>query len=412
MGERTEVRVGAMWSNTGWCQLDSSILYTGLQVWIDQINAAGGMSVPSEGKKLPVRLVYYDDESDPAVGAEVTRRMIDEDHVDVVCGGGSTEVHHGVVQVTEDRGVINLNLGAPDSLLFEGCKYQLQVGASVRDYSHSRPAFWAHHGLNRVAVLYPDLPGWVGTHEPLLDFIAEESDLEVVYLEVPSPKSGRSTEYGPYPKDFDGWDAIIDGIAASRPDAVYIAMHGPAAYELALAIRRKRVWFKYLEMQYGQFLDRYGLGPEDLLYQFHPGWAPHVDQDEINVGGTSAQLNETAQRFMPGVEANVVPRSYVGMAVWAHLVAGGGSLDADAVMQQAHKESGSIVTMEGRLEWLPNGDTVTPEAPWAGIYQMVRHPWSGERRSALVWPEAERAADPQFIETPYPTRAPLWSAKG
>jgi ABC-type branched-subunit amino acid transport system substrate-binding protein len=409
MGGRTEVRVGAMWSETGWCQLDSSILYTGLQVWIDETNAGGGMFVPSEDRKLPVRLVHYDDQSDPAVGAEVTRRMIEVDEVDVVCGGGSTEVHQEVVPITEERGVINLNLGAPDSLLFEGCQYQLQVGASVYDYSHSRPAFWAHHGLTRIAVLYPDLPGFVGTHAPLLDFIAEEKDLEVVYLDVPSPKSGRSTAYGPYPEDFDGWDSIIDGLAAARPDAVYIAMHGPAAYELGLAIRRRGIWFKYLEMQYGQYLDRYGLGPEDLLYQFHPGWTPKVDKNEINVGGTPEQLNAAAQRFMPGVESRVIPRAYVGLSVWAHLVAGGGSLDANVVMQQAHKESGSIVTMEGRLEWLDNGDTVTPEAPWTGIYQMVRHPWSGERRSVLVWPEADQSAPPIFTETPYHARPPLWS---
>ncbi len=407
MGRET-VRVGVTWSNSGWCWLDSRLLYTALQVWVRQTNDAGGVFVPEEGRHVPVELLMRDDRSDPETAVAAVKELIGLG-VDVFCSSGSAEIQAEVVPITEAAGVLNLNVGAPDSALFEGSRFHLQCGSSVHTYMASRPSFWKRHGLLRLAQIHAELPGWTATHGPMRDYAAAEGGFDVVLYESVPRQQRWTTAYGPYPADFDVWDDLVDRLVRAQPDVVVLGLPAPAEYQIVRAMRRRGVWFRYLEMLYGQFMGRVGLGPEDLLYQFHPGWTPDVDPATINVGGTPADLAAATARYFPGVEGHPVPRSYVGLAVWAHLVANAGSLAPERVMAQAHAESGSLVTMEGRLTWAPDGDTIPPEHSWAGIYQVRRHPWTAELSSVLVHPGDDAEAEPVFTDVPYERRPPPWS---
>ena len=324
---RETVRVGVTWSNSGWCWLDSRLLYTALQVWVRQTNDAGGVFVPEEGRRVPVELLIRDDRSDPETAVAAVTELIDLG-VDVFCSSGSAEIQAEVVPVTEAAGVLNLNVGAPDSALFEGSQFHLQCGSSVHTYMASRPPFWKRHGLLRLAQIHAELPGWTATHGPMRDYAAAEGGFDVVLYESVPRQQQWTTAYGPYPADFDRWDDLVDRLVRAQPDVVVLGLPAPAEYQVVRAMRRRGVWFRYLEMLYGQFMGRVGLGPEDLLHQFHPGWTPDIDPATIDVGGTPADLAAATKRYFPGVEGHPVPRSYVGLAVWAHLVAHAGSLEA------------------------------------------------------------------------------------
>ena len=67
-------------------------------LWEEQKNAAGGLL----GR--PVRMVLYDDQSDPATGARLYERLLTEDQVDLVLGPYSSSVTQAVAQVTERAG--------------------------------------------------------------------------------------------------------------------------------------------------------------------------------------------------------------------------------------------------------------------------------------------------------------------
>jgi branched-chain amino acid transport system substrate-binding protein len=61
---------------------------------VEDINKAGGIYVKQYGRKLPVRLVMMDDESDPRKSAEVVEQLIKQTKVDLLLSGqiGSTGV--------------------------------------------------------------------------------------------------------------------------------------------------------------------------------------------------------------------------------------------------------------------------------------------------------------------------------
>lgn len=54
---------------------------------VDDINKAGGIFVKEYGKKLPVRLIVADDESDPGKAAAGVERLIKQKKVDLLLGG-------------------------------------------------------------------------------------------------------------------------------------------------------------------------------------------------------------------------------------------------------------------------------------------------------------------------------------
>ncbi len=57
------------------------------QTAVDDINKAGGIFVKEYGKKLPVRLIVADDESDPGKAASAVERLIKQKKVDLLLGG-------------------------------------------------------------------------------------------------------------------------------------------------------------------------------------------------------------------------------------------------------------------------------------------------------------------------------------
>ncbi|MGE0387980.1 MAG: ABC transporter substrate-binding protein [Gammaproteobacteria bacterium] len=412
MRERSEVRIGVTWANSGWCWLDSRFLYPGTRIWVSQVNDRGGMYVPEAGRKLPVRLIAYDDRSHPEVSVAAVRELCEKDRIDVFCSSGSSECQAEVLPVTERHRIVNLNVGAPDPKFFQmGYRYHLQCGPALGAEERPEPKFWKQHGLTRIADLYADFIGFDAFHAGVKPAVEAEGGLEMVFHE-PVPRQERwSTQYGPYRADFDGWADIVRRLKAARPDVVKIGLPAPAEYRLMKEMRRQGVWFKHLELLYGPELTKIGLGAEDLLYQFDSlklGLVRHADDPRINVGGSFEELVQAARRYMPGVNP-LYSRSYVALAIWEHLVAQAGSMDADAVMAQAQKESGRIHTMDGPLRWTPTWDTEpVPGTGVAGVCQIQRDAWSGELASVPVWPPAIARAEPVFTELPYEQRPVPW----
>src|SRR4030043_4309 len=70
--------------------IDDSAFRPVYETWVAEVNAEGGIYVEEYGKKLPIELKMYDDKSDPATMAQLTEKLILEDKVDFIWGGGGT----------------------------------------------------------------------------------------------------------------------------------------------------------------------------------------------------------------------------------------------------------------------------------------------------------------------------------
>jgi branched-chain amino acid transport system substrate-binding protein len=59
-------------------------------MWIEEVNNAGGLYVEDYGKKLPLRLIRYDDTGDTGTCVNLIEKLITEDKVDFILGPYST----------------------------------------------------------------------------------------------------------------------------------------------------------------------------------------------------------------------------------------------------------------------------------------------------------------------------------
>ena len=85
--EKKEILIGAHGPLSGFGALtgkDQKWAYD--QAFID-INKAGGIYVKEYGKKLPVRMIFLDDESDPGKAAAAVERLIKRNRVDLMLSG-------------------------------------------------------------------------------------------------------------------------------------------------------------------------------------------------------------------------------------------------------------------------------------------------------------------------------------
>ena len=110
--EEDPIRVGATASLTGRFAALGTQQLEGLQMWVHDINARGALL----GRK--VKLVHYDDKSDPDTSAQLYERLIKDDQVDLLIGPYSSDLTLAASGVAERHNFPMVAAGAPSSAIW------------------------------------------------------------------------------------------------------------------------------------------------------------------------------------------------------------------------------------------------------------------------------------------------------
>ena len=98
------IRIGAFLSATGPAAFLGDPEQKTLEMYIDRINAAGGVT----GRKL--QLVVYDDGGDAEKARTFTKRLLEQDKVDIIVGGSTTGTTMAAVPLVEQAQVPFISL--------------------------------------------------------------------------------------------------------------------------------------------------------------------------------------------------------------------------------------------------------------------------------------------------------------
>lgn len=82
--EKNEITFGFSAPLTGAMSHIGEKIVHGYKIWEEMVNDAGGIYVKEHGKKLAVKLKYYDDKSEPTASAKLYEKLISTDNVDFV----------------------------------------------------------------------------------------------------------------------------------------------------------------------------------------------------------------------------------------------------------------------------------------------------------------------------------------
>ena len=81
------IKIGFSMSLTGPLAANGKQALLGAKIWEEEINAKGGLL----GR--PVKLIYYDDQSNPSTVPGIYTKLLDVDKVDLVVGGYATNMN-------------------------------------------------------------------------------------------------------------------------------------------------------------------------------------------------------------------------------------------------------------------------------------------------------------------------------
>ncbi len=114
--EADTIALGAAVSLTGKYSTNGKNTKDGYDLAVERINELGGVKVG--GKSYKLKVIYYDDESTSARGAQLVERLISQDGVQFVLGPYSSALTKAIAPVTEKYKIPMVEANGADRALF------------------------------------------------------------------------------------------------------------------------------------------------------------------------------------------------------------------------------------------------------------------------------------------------------
>jgi len=105
------VLIGFTASKTGKLNVEATRQINGLNLWVEQVNKAGGIKMP-DGKQLKVETKYYDDESNKDRVQELYTRLISSDKADFLVSPYSSGLTDAAAVIAQQNRRIMITAGA------------------------------------------------------------------------------------------------------------------------------------------------------------------------------------------------------------------------------------------------------------------------------------------------------------
>jgi branched-chain amino acid transport system substrate-binding protein len=161
-----------------------------------------------------VKLVYYDDRSDPNTGVQLYEKLITADKVDLLVGPYSSAVTSAVSTVAEKHKMVMLGPEAADVKIYSrGYKYNFQGQTQAGKYMLGALALARASGYATLAMLSEDtaFPKAVASE---VAKVAGEYGLKVVFNET-------------YPKGSSDFSALLTRVKQLAPDVLFANSYLP-----------------------------------------------------------------------------------------------------------------------------------------------------------------------------------------
>jgi len=220
---QTTIRIGAPLALTGGLADEGKKQQIAYDMWLERVNAAGGISVG--GQKMKVELVTYDYQTDPKSAQQIAERLITQDKVDFLTapfGSGHTKV---VAGVAERYGVpIMASVASSESVFNQGYKYLFGTLAPNGGIVQNMATLFTKvvPGVKKIAILGREdvFPRAMAVE---MKKAAEAAGMEVVYDAF-------------YPVGTLDHAAALSSIKAAAPQWIYVT-----GYTQDLILARKQM---------------------------------------------------------------------------------------------------------------------------------------------------------------------------
>ena len=378
------IRIGASLSMTGPFAALGQNQLRGYQLCIRHANEKGGVL----GRKL--ELVTEDDQSQAPVAVGIYEKLITKDKVDAILGPYSSPITEAVANSIEKYRMPMVAAGAASTSIFrKGRKFVFMNYSPAEAYLEGLLDLAAKRGLKTVAVLNEDTLFPKASAQGAVE-LAKRKGLQVVVAQS-------------YPKGTTDFNALLQRVAAAKPDVIAAATYFDDAVAITRALKTLGISPRIFGVTVGGDVPKFyeTLGRDAEFIYGASQWLPELVT--LRAGGLipiarqypgAAEFVETHNKDFPGAGLSYhTVAGYGGCKIFIESVRRAGSLDGERIRTESLKMD--THTAYGAFKVDDGGFQVA--------HKMVMFQWQ-DGKKVIVWPEELAADRPRFPTPPWDKR--------
>jgi branched-chain amino acid transport system substrate-binding protein len=259
--EGDTIYLGSAISFTGKYSANGINARNGYDFAVKRINEMGGVKVGGQSYKLGV--IYYDDESTPARGAQLAERLINQDGVKYMLGPYSSGLTKAIAPVTEKYRIPMVEAeGASRSLFTQGYKYLFAVLSTSEQYLASSIELAAEMAEKqgkkpsdiKVAMAFENDPFSLDVRAGVVEDVKKHGMKIVVDDKLP--------------RDLSDMSATLTKVKALKPDLLVVSGHEKGATTAARQINQMQISVPMIAITHcesGRIVPQFGEATEGIL---------------------------------------------------------------------------------------------------------------------------------------------------
>ena len=379
--EKTAV-IGFTASLTGKLNVESTRQNDGLKLWMDQVNAAGGIPL-ADGSVVKFESKFYDDESNKDRVQELYTKLATEDKADFLISPYSSGLADAAAVIAEQYGKVMITTGAASDATYKkgyALVYQAYTPASHYLTGALDQLASLDPNIKKIAIVYENEKFSVSVVEALKVY-AEGKGYEIVLYEG---YDTGTTDFGP----------LLNKIAEAQPESIMGGGHFQDGSTFAKQLFDKQVAVKYLALLVAPPEPSFAELGDAALGVIGPSqWEP-LAAFTPDFGPTGVELVDAYTAAFGEDPSYHSAGGYVAGLILQKAIETAGSLDTAAI--KAALDGMDMMTFYGRIKF----DT-SAEAHGLQIgHDMVYIQWQKDAAGALVkqvvWPTAGATAPALF----------------
>jgi branched-chain amino acid transport system substrate-binding protein len=379
------ITIGFGMALTGGLAPNGKAALLAMQIWQDNVNAQGGLL----GR--PVKLIYYDDQSNPSTIPGLYTKLLDVDHVDLILSGYGTNMIAPALPVImqHNRTFISL-LGLAVNGEFHYPKYFSMTPTGGPEPKQSFAA-----GFFATAMAQNPKPTTLAIVGADAEFphnamdgaraLAKQDGLKIVYDQT-------------YPPSTADYTPIVRAIQATNPDLVLVCSYPPdsvgmirAAHEVGL--KTKLFGGGFVGLQSTAIKTQLGPLLNGLVdYDFWLPWSKAASPEALDF-----LKQYQAKAPSAGVDSlgyYLPPFAYADMQVLQQTVEGIKSMDQDKMAD--YLRSHTFKTVVGDVKFGPDGEwseARVMEVQFRGVKSNDVNQFTDPSTEVILWPPELKTGD-------------------
>lgn len=374
------IRIGFGMALTGAFAANAKMALLGMQMWAEDTNAKGGLL----GR--PVKLVYYDDQSNPSLVPGIYAKLLDIDKVDFVVSGYATNMTTPAIPLVMQRHLVFLGLAALDA----NNEFNYSNYFAMAPFGPNPKAAFSE-GFFDVVKAEKDKLGLKTIALANLDVEGTRNAMDGAKMNLKS--TGLKVVYDrSYPPSTVDFTPIVRSIQAAKPDVVFFASYPVDTTGIVhslheLGMNAKIVGGCLIGLQATS--TKMQLGPEMnglLTYEY---WLP---VSSLLGPGVPEFLKRYRDRA-PGAGVDALgyylgPWGYADLQVLGDAIEGSKSLDQQKVAD--YIRSHTFKTLIGDITFGKKGEWQTQRVFWTQFQNVAGHDidqFVGAKTEVILSPE-------------------------